>query len=134
MGLNLLSTTNLDYFQPHHQSEVFRLKGMFLAALDDADSAHTLFSASLCLWKQNPEGWLAWGQACDRSYESAAAQAMAYQQQVAAAAAANLPPPPPPPAPPLQPHNYLEYAVYCYMQVWGEVEKCRENVGKMDMK
>lgn len=28
-GLNLLNTTNLDYFNPHHQAEVFRLKGLF---------------------------------------------------------------------------------------------------------
>ena len=28
------------------------------------------------------------------------------------------------PAPPqgLQPQNYLEYAVYCYLQVWGMCE------------
>jgi transformation/transcription domain-associated protein len=28
-GLNLLNTTNLDYFNPQHQAEVFRLKGLF---------------------------------------------------------------------------------------------------------
>lgn len=29
-GLNLLNNTNLDYFQPPHQAEIFRLKGLFL--------------------------------------------------------------------------------------------------------
>lgn len=29
-GLNMLNTTNLDYFGPHHQAEIFRLKGVFL--------------------------------------------------------------------------------------------------------
>jgi transformation/transcription domain-associated protein len=31
-GLNMLNTTNLDYFGPQHQSEIFRLKGVFLQA------------------------------------------------------------------------------------------------------
>jgi hypothetical protein len=31
-GLNMLNTTNLDYFGPHHQAEIFRLKGVFLQA------------------------------------------------------------------------------------------------------
>lgn len=29
-GLNLLNTTNLDYFQSHHQAEIYRLKGLYL--------------------------------------------------------------------------------------------------------
>ncbi len=29
-GLNMLNTTNLDYFGAHHQAEIFRLKGVFL--------------------------------------------------------------------------------------------------------
>ena len=29
-GLNMLNTTNLDYFQNTHQAEFFRLKGVFL--------------------------------------------------------------------------------------------------------
>jgi transformation/transcription domain-associated protein len=51
-GINILATSNLDYFQPHHQSEVFRLKGLFQQALDDSLEAHTSFSTALCLWKQ----------------------------------------------------------------------------------
>eukprot|EP00955_Chlamydomonas_euryale_P049428 354251-Chlamydomonas_euryale.AAC.1 len=132
-GANILATSNLDYFQPHHQSEVFRLKGMFQQALDDSLEAHTSFSTSLCLWKQNADAWLAWGQHCDRSYEAACQQAAAYQQQLATAAVQKVPPPPPPSAP-LQPSNYLEYAVYCYLQVGtvGEVDvqSCYLQLGK----
>ena len=29
-GLNLIHTTNLDYFTTQHQAEIFRLKGQFL--------------------------------------------------------------------------------------------------------
>lgn len=29
-GLNLVNTQNLNYFQPHYQAEIFRLKGVFL--------------------------------------------------------------------------------------------------------
>ncbi len=29
-GLNLIHTTNLDYFTTQHQAEIFRLKGHFL--------------------------------------------------------------------------------------------------------
>ena len=29
-GLNLIHTTNLDYFTVQHQAEIFRLKGQFL--------------------------------------------------------------------------------------------------------
>lgn len=29
-GLNMLNTTNLNYFNAHHQAEIFRLKGVFL--------------------------------------------------------------------------------------------------------
>jgi transformation/transcription domain-associated protein len=28
-GLNLITTTNLEYFTPEHQAEIFRLKGLF---------------------------------------------------------------------------------------------------------
>lgn len=29
-GLNVVNITNLDYFQPNHQAEIFRLKGLLL--------------------------------------------------------------------------------------------------------
>jgi hypothetical protein len=30
VGLGIIHTTNLDYFSPQHQSELFRLKGVML--------------------------------------------------------------------------------------------------------
>lgn len=38
LGLNIINTTNLDYFQPNHQAELFRLKALMLQA-SGADSA-----------------------------------------------------------------------------------------------
>jgi transformation/transcription domain-associated protein len=43
-GLNLLNTTNLDYFQPAHLAEIFRLKGLFLDSLNEPEAANAAFS------------------------------------------------------------------------------------------
>jgi len=47
--------------QPQHQSEIYRLKGSLLAAMDDAESAHHAFFVSLHLWKKSADAWLGWG-------------------------------------------------------------------------
>lgn len=41
----MLNTTNLDYFSPHHQAEIFRLKALFMVRRAAACGAH---SCSLC--------------------------------------------------------------------------------------
>ena len=41
-GLNLINSTNLDYFQPQHQSEMINLKAQFCAALGDGDAGSCL--------------------------------------------------------------------------------------------
>lgn len=73
--------------QSHHQAEIYRLKGLFLAQLQDDDSSFSSFSTALCLWRQCPEAWVSWGQHCDDCYERTR----------------NV--------------QYLEYAVHCYLQV-----------------
>jgi transformation/transcription domain-associated protein len=37
-GLNLINSTNLDYFQPAHHAEMICLKGQFLHLLGDESS------------------------------------------------------------------------------------------------
>ncbi len=37
-GLNLINSTNLDYFSPQHQAEMLNLKAQFFAALGDSDA------------------------------------------------------------------------------------------------
>ena len=86
LGLHLVNSTNLDYFQPQHQAELFRLKGQFLQALGERDQANSNYSTALTNWVQLPEGWLSWGSHCDEMYESSGN------------------------------HAWLEYAVSCYLQ------------------
>jgi transformation/transcription domain-associated protein len=37
-GLNLIHSTNLDYFQPQHQAEMINLKAQICATLGDSDA------------------------------------------------------------------------------------------------
>lgn len=85
-GLNLINSTNLDYFQPQHQAEMINLKGQFLAALGEGDAADATFSEALTLWTLCPDAWIAWGRFCDA-------------RQAAGAGA-----------------SWLEYAAACYTQ------------------
>ncbi|KAL4439666.1 hypothetical protein ABPG75_002667 [Micractinium tetrahymenae] len=68
-GLNLINSTNLDYFSPQHQAEILNLKAQFFAALGDGDAAHSMFSEALTLWPLCWEAWMAWGEFCDGMYE-----------------------------------------------------------------
>lgn len=86
LGLHLVNSTNLDYFQPQHQAELFRLKGQFLQALGERDQANSNYSTALTIWDQLPDGWLSWGSHCDEMYESSGN------------------------------HAWLEYSVSCYLQ------------------
>ncbi|KAL0020642.1 hypothetical protein WJX79_010395 [Trebouxia sp. C0005] len=86
LGLHLVNSTNLDYFQPQHQAELFRLKGQFMQALGERDQANSNYSTALTIWDQLPDGWLSWGSHCDEMYESSSN------------------------------HAWLEYAVSCYLQ------------------
>ncbi len=86
LGLHLVNSTNLDYFQPQHQAELFRLKGQFMQALGERDQANSNYSTALTIWDQLPDGWLSWGSHCDEMYESSGN------------------------------HAWLEYAVSCYLQ------------------
>lgn len=86
LGLHLVNSTNLDYFQPQHQAELFRLKGQFLQALGERDQANSNYSTALTICDQLPDGWLSWGSHCDEMYESSGN------------------------------HAWLEYAVSCYLQ------------------
>ena len=60
-GLSLVNTVNLDYFQPSHQAEIFRLKACIYRKMGSSDEAQLAFSTSLALDKLLPEGWFSWG-------------------------------------------------------------------------
>ncbi|XP_068646622.1 uncharacterized protein [Aristolochia californica] len=68
-GLNLINSTNLDYFSVKHKAEIFRLKGDFLLKLNDCENANIAYSNAINLFKQLPKGWISWGNYCDLVYK-----------------------------------------------------------------
>ena len=120
-GLNLIHSTNMDYFQAPHQSEMINLKAQFLHVLGETEAAHSTFSQAVSLWSVNPDAWIAWGRFCDDMYtKSSAAAAQAAAAQAAAAQAASsllmVPQPQPPPMPHHAPVEWLEFAATAYAQ------------------
>lgn len=64
-GLNLINSTNLEYFQVKHKAEIFRLKGDFLLKLGDSEGANIAYSNAISIFKNLPKGWISWGNYCD---------------------------------------------------------------------
>ncbi|XWS45545.1 hypothetical protein CRYUN_Cryun15aG0145700 [Craigia yunnanensis] len=68
-GLNLINSTNLEYFPVKHQAEIFRIKGDFLLKLNDPEGANLAYSNAISLFKNLPKGWISWGNYCDLAYK-----------------------------------------------------------------
>ncbi|KAI8537003.1 hypothetical protein RHMOL_Rhmol10G0301200 [Rhododendron molle] len=68
-GLNLISSTNLEYFPVKHKAEIFRLKGDFLLKMNDCEGANLAYSNAISLFKNLPKGWISWGNYCDLAYK-----------------------------------------------------------------
>ncbi|XP_075655312.1 uncharacterized protein LOC142625565 isoform X3 [Castanea sativa] len=68
-GLNLINSTNLEYFPVKHKAEIFRLKGDFLLKLNDSENANSSYSTAINLFKNLPKGWISWGNYCDMAYK-----------------------------------------------------------------
>ncbi|OMO84636.1 hypothetical protein COLO4_21911 [Corchorus olitorius] len=68
-GLNLINSTNLEYFATKHKAEIYRLKGDFLLKLNDSEGANVAYSNSITLFKNLPKGWISWGNYCDMAYK-----------------------------------------------------------------
>ena len=64
-GLNLINSTNLEYFPVKHKAEIFRLKGDFLLKINDYEGANLSYSNAVSLFKNLPKGWISWGNYCD---------------------------------------------------------------------
>ncbi|KAL8472429.1 hypothetical protein ACS0TY_029584 [Phlomoides rotata] len=67
-GLNLINSTNLEYFPVKHKAEIYRLKGDFLLKLSDCEGANLAYSNAITLFKNLPKGWISWGNYCDMAY------------------------------------------------------------------
>ncbi|KAE8707127.1 hypothetical protein F3Y22_tig00110387pilonHSYRG00919 [Hibiscus syriacus] len=68
-GLNLINSTNLEYFPVKHKAEIFRIKGDFLSKLNDSEGANLAYSNAISLFKNLPKGWISWGNYCDMAYK-----------------------------------------------------------------
>ncbi|KAJ7944171.1 Transformation/transcription domain-associated protein [Quillaja saponaria] len=68
-GLNLINSTNLEYFPAKHKAEILRLKGDFLLKLNDSEGANLSYSNAISLFKNFPKGWISWGNYCDMAYK-----------------------------------------------------------------
>lgn len=64
-GLNLINSTNLEYFPDKIKAEIFRLKGDFHLKLNDTEGANIAYSNAITLFKNLPKGWISWGNYCD---------------------------------------------------------------------
>ncbi|KAJ4713985.1 transformation/transcription domain-associated protein-like [Melia azedarach] len=85
-GLNLINSTNLEYFPVKHKAEIYRLKGDFLLKINDPEGANVAYSNAISLFKNLPKGWISWGNYCDMVYKET------------------------------QDELWLEYAVNCFLQ------------------
>ncbi|KAL2624095.1 hypothetical protein R1flu_008340 [Riccia fluitans] len=68
-GINLINSTNLEYFPVQHKAEIFRLKGEFLNRMNDSENANQAFSMAISLFKFLSKGWISWGNHCDQVYK-----------------------------------------------------------------
>ncbi|KAK9855808.1 hypothetical protein WJX84_006870 [Apatococcus fuscideae] len=93
-GINLVLSQNLDYFQPPHQAEIFRLKGLLCQMMRDKEGANLAFSTAMTRHPRLQDGWLSWGSFCDKQHEAARALDNGG----------------------IRPQPYLENAVACYLQ------------------
>lgn len=64
-GLNLVNSTNLEFFLAKNKAEIFRLKGDFHLKLNDTEGANIAYSNAITLFKNLPKGWISWGNYCD---------------------------------------------------------------------
>lgn len=63
-GLNLVNTTNFDFFDTAQKSELFRLKATFLASLGGRSKANQAYCHALLISPENARAWVSWGELC----------------------------------------------------------------------
>lgn len=75
-GVNLISTTNLSYFQSSQTSELYRLKGVLLESLGGRSKANRAYSYAVQMCPSYSRAWGSWGGLCsalgklaERQYE-----------------------------------------------------------------
>lgn len=64
-GLNLVNSTNLEFFLAKSKAEIFRLKGDFHLKLNDTEGANVAYSNAISIFKNLSKGWISWGNYTD---------------------------------------------------------------------
>jgi hypothetical protein len=70
-GLDVISSTNLDFFGIEQKAEFFRLKGEFLSRMGRAVAANEAFAVAVSLFENLAAGWVSWGRFCDAQFDFA---------------------------------------------------------------
>jgi len=70
-GLDVISSTNLDFFGIEQKAEFFRLKGEFLSRMGRAVAANEAFAVAVSLFDNLAAGWVSWGRFCDAQFDFA---------------------------------------------------------------
>ena len=63
-GLNLVNTTNLEYFDSAQKSELFRLKASFLSSLGKRGTANQAYCHAVRVCPTYWKAWVEWGKLC----------------------------------------------------------------------
>eukprot|EP01136_Pigoraptor_vietnamica_P017330 Opistho-1_new@62335 len=64
-GLDIINSTNLNYFNPQQKAEFFVLKGCFQAKMGQPNEAKDAFSSAMYIHDGLAKGWVAWGSFCE---------------------------------------------------------------------
>ena len=64
VGLNMINTTNLSFFDSSQKSELFRLKATFLQSLQGRSKANQAFCHSVQICPTHGRAWDSWGELC----------------------------------------------------------------------
>ncbi|KAL6045043.1 putative transformation/transcription domain-associated protein [Balamuthia mandrillaris] len=67
-GLDIINSTNLDYFGPQQKAEFFQLKGEFLDRMAYHEDANMAFSTAVSIFDGLAHGWISWGRFADRQF------------------------------------------------------------------
>eukprot|EP00026_Physarum_polycephalum_P000015 Phypoly_transcript_00015.p1 GENE.Phypoly_transcript_00015~~Phypoly_transcript_00015.p1 ORF type:complete len:3639 (+),score=586.09 Phypoly_transcript_00015:159-11075(+) len=67
-GLDIINSTNLDYFDANQKAEFFQLKGEFHHRMGNKDEANLALSTCLSLSENFAKGWVCWAYFCDHQF------------------------------------------------------------------
>ncbi len=67
-GLDVINSTNMDFFSAHQKAEFFQLKGDLLRQQRMDDEANNAYAAAVALYDNHAKAWLQWASFADRQF------------------------------------------------------------------